>query len=135
MKDILYMFLFVTSMWFCRSCSLCRCFCLSPLFLSFPLGSHTTVHSRGGSHARPWARARSRPGQDTAYAAQRMGVYLRCLRQVAGKDWLRFHRGQLSSESGCVCGLGSGRVTSVRGSQHSTRQCCPFHISTDHTHQ
>lgn len=51
--------------------------------------TYTTVCPRGCSHARPRACACSRPGQDIAYAAQRMGVYLTFLRQVAGKDWLR----------------------------------------------
>jgi len=73
--------------------------CLSPVSLSSLPLPHATVHPRGCSHARPRAHACSRPSQDVAYAAQRMGVYLRCLRQVAGKDWLRAKWGGFSLDS------------------------------------
>lgn len=35
-----------------------------------------------------------------------MGVYLRCLRQVEGKDWWEALQRGFSSARGCACGLG-----------------------------
>lgn len=68
--------------------SVCRCIVSQHpcLCRSFPL-PHTTVCPRGFCRARTRPRAHSWPSRDINYTVQRVGVYLRCLRQVAGKDW------------------------------------------------
>lgn len=70
---------------------------------------HTAVCPRGFCHARSWPCTRSRPGWDVSDTVQRVGVYLRCLWQVAGKDWPRPSRGsgvKLRCGSGCGCSSG-----------------------------
>lgn len=79
---------------------------------SFPL-PHTTVCPRGFCRAHTRPRAHSRPSRDINYTVQRVGVYLRCLRQVAGKDWSKALWGGFSSDRGCSCGLGLNRSSGV----------------------